>query len=67
MNRNKLVVPGSKDAMNRLKFEIANELGIDMGANQTARLNGTVGGQMTKRLVELGEKQIAGQNQNFQK
>ena len=67
MNRNKLVVPGSRQAMDKLKFEIANELGINMGANQTARLNGTVGGQMTKRLVEIGEKQLAGQNQNFQK
>ena len=67
MNRNKLVVPGSKEAMNKLKFEIANELGIQMGADQTSRLNGTVGGNMTKKLVELGEKYYAGQNQNFQK
>ena len=67
MNRNKLVVPGSRQAMDKLKFEIANELGIQMGADQTSRLNGTVGGQMTKRLVELGEKHYAGQNQNFQK
>lgn len=56
MSNNKLVVPGSKQAMERLKYEIANELGINLGADQTARLNGTVGGQMTKRLVELGEK-----------
>lgn len=56
MNNNKLVVPGSKQALENLKYEIARELGIELGADQTARLNGTVGGEMTKRLVELGEK-----------
>lgn len=56
MSNNKLVVPGSKNALENLKYEIAKELGITLGADQTARLNGTVGGQMTKRLVELGEK-----------
>ena len=53
---NKLVVPGSKQALESLKYEIAYELGINLGADQTSRLNGTVGGYMTKRLVELGEK-----------
>ena len=53
---NKLVVPGSKQALENLKYEIACELGITLGAEQTSRLNGTVGGEMTKRLVELGEK-----------
>lgn len=56
MNNNKFVVPGSKKALESLKYEIARELGIELGADQTARLNGTVGGEMTKRLVELGEK-----------
>lgn len=56
MNNNKLVVPGSKKALENLKYEIARELGIELGADQTARLNGSVGGEMTKRLVELGEK-----------
>lgn len=53
---NKLVVPGAKQALENLKYEIARELGITLGADQTSRLNGTVGGEMTKRLVELGEK-----------
>ncbi len=52
---NKLVAPSSKAALEKLKYEIANELGIHMGADQTSRLNGTVGGEMTKRLVELGK------------
>jgi len=53
---NKLVTPSSKQVLEQLKYEIANELGIEMGATQTSRLNGTVGGEMTKRLVELGKK-----------
>lgn len=59
MNRNKLVATGSKEAVERLKYEIANELGITLGAETMALKNGTVGGQMTKRLVELGQKTIA--------
>ncbi len=53
---NKLIVPGSKQAIENLKYEIANELGIKLGADTTSRLNGTVGGYMTKRLVELGKQ-----------
>lgn len=53
---NKLIVPGSKQAIENLKYEIANELGIKLGADTTSRLNGTVGGYMTKKLVELGKQ-----------
>lgn len=53
---NKLVVPGANQAVDQLKYEIARELGIELGADTSSRLNGTVGGEMTKRLVELGEK-----------
>ena len=53
---NKLIVPGSKELLDNLKYEIANELGITLGADTSSRLNGTVGGEMTKRLVKLGEQ-----------
>ena len=55
---NKLIVPGSKQAIENLKYEIARELGITLGADTSSRLNGTVGGEMTKRLVELGKQHI---------
>lgn len=60
------VVPEAKQALNQMKLEIANELGltnyekIDKG-NLTARQNGSVGGYMTKRLVEMAQQQMAGQ------
>lgn len=64
-NNNKTVIPEAKQALNQMKLEIANELGMtnyettDKG-NLTARQNGYVGGYMTKKLVEMAEKQIAG-------
>lgn len=67
MNNNKLVVPGSKQALENLKYEIAREFGITLGADTTSRLNGSVGGEMTKRLVELGERYYANTNGNISK
>ena len=64
-NNNKTAVPQAKQELNQIKLEIANELGmadyqqVDKG-NLTARQNGYVGGQMTKKLVELAEQQMAG-------
>ena len=62
MQNNKLIVPGSKQVLENLKYEIANELGIQLGADQTSRLNGTVGGEMTRRLVNLGKQYYANVN-----
>ena len=59
---NKLVVPGAKEVLENMKYEIAREMGIKLGADTTARLNGTVGGEMTRRLVRLGEEQIKRNN-----
>ena len=67
-NNNKTVVPQAKQALNQMKLEIANELGmvdyqqVDKG-NLTARQNGYVGGYMTKKLVEMAEQQMAGKGQ----
>ncbi len=64
-NNNRTVVPEAKAALNQMKLEIAGELGIanyeniDKG-NLTARQNGYVGGYMTKKLVEMAERQMAG-------
>jgi len=56
---NKLVVPGSKQAMDNMKYEIARELGVTLGPDTTARKNGSVGGEMTKRLVNLGKQRLS--------
>lgn len=64
-SRNKLVTPASKEAIERMKYEIANEFGVQLGADATARANGSVGGEITRRLVQLGQSQISG-NYNMQ-
>ena len=61
-NRNKLVTPGSKEAIDRMKYEIANEFGVNLGPDTTSRANGSVGGEITKRLVRLGQNQLSGSN-----
>ena len=52
---NKRSVSGSKQAVESMKYEIAKEFGVSLGADATAKANGTVGGEMTKRLVERGK------------
>ena len=59
---NKFVVPGAKQAIDRMKYEIASELGVNLGPDATSRANGSVGGEITKRLVRLGQNQISGSN-----
>ena len=61
-NNNKMVVPGAKQAIERMKYEIANEFGVNLGPDATSRANGSVGGEITKRLVKLGENQLRGSN-----
>ena len=56
--RNKLVVPGAENAINQMKAEIANEFGVQLGAGATARQNGSVGGEITKRLVKQAQQQL---------
>ena len=62
MNNSKLNVPGAKGAIERMKYEIANEFGVNLGPDATARANGSVGGEITKRLVQLGQNQLSGSN-----
>ena len=45
----------ARQAMDQMKYEIANEFGVNLGPDATARSNGSVGGEMTKRLVDLGK------------
>ena len=59
-NSNKLVVPGAKQAIESMKYEIAREFGVTLGPDATARANGSVGGEITKRLVERGMSGLTG-------
>lgn len=57
-NSNKLIVPGSKQVLENMKYEIAREFGVNLGPATSARLNGSVGGEMTRRLVQMGMNQM---------
>ena len=65
-SNSKLVAPQAKQAIEQMKYEIANELGVNLGADATARANGSVGGEITKRLVKMGVSQLGG-SYNVQK
>ncbi|MFD2681598.1 small, acid-soluble spore protein, alpha/beta type [Bacillus seohaeanensis] len=59
-NSNQLVAPGAQQAIDQMKFEIASEFGVQLGADATSRANGSVGGEITKRLVQMAEQQLGG-------
>ena len=60
----KMVVPGAKQAIERMKYEIANEFGVNLGPDTTSRANGSVGGEITKRLVKMGQEQMSRSSYN---
>ncbi len=54
------LVNGAEQAIDQMKYEIASEFGVNLGADTTARANGSVGGEITKRLVQMAEQQLGG-------
>ncbi|PRR78771.1 Small, acid-soluble spore protein beta [Clostridium liquoris] len=60
---NRVLIPEARQGLHRFKMEVANELGftdyenIDKG-NLTSRQNGSVGGEMVKRMVEAYERNL---------
>ncbi|MDV6379481.1 alpha/beta-type small acid-soluble spore protein [Sporosarcina sp. GW1-11] len=59
-NSNQLLVPGVQQAINQMKEEIASEFGVQLGPDSTSRANGSVGGEITKRLVRQAQQQMNG-------
>lgn len=60
---NKLLVPGIEQYLDQVKYEIAQEFGVNLGSDTFARSNGSVGGEITKRLVKQAQAQLSGKNQ----
>ncbi|MCP1146727.1 alpha/beta-type small acid-soluble spore protein [Lysinibacillus endophyticus] len=61
-NSNKLLVQGAENALDQMKYEIASEFGVHLGPDASSRANGSVGGEITKRLVQMAESQLRGSN-----
>ena len=61
---NRVEVPEARDAMDRFKMEVADELGVPLtngyNGNLTSYQNGSVGGYMVKKMIAEQEKQMAG-------
>lgn len=57
---NSLAVPGAQTALDQMKYEIATEFGVQLGPDATSRANGSVGGEITKRLVSYAEQHLGG-------
>lgn len=64
-NSNEKVISAARDALNNMKFEIANEIGVNLkpgyNGDLTSRQVGHIGGQMTRRMVAMAQKQMSGQ------
>lgn len=47
--------PEVQQLLDQLKQETSIEMGIELGVDQTAKMNGSVGGRMTQKLIQLGQ------------
>ena len=61
---NRVSVPEAKAALNNMKYEIANELGVNLkqgyNGDLSSREAGYVGGYMVKKMIEDYERQMSG-------
>lgn len=59
-NSNQSVVPEARGALDRFKMEAANEVGVNLkqgyNGDLTAKQNGSVGGQMVKKMIQKYEE-----------
>ena len=66
MSRNRVNIPGSQTALENMKYEIANQMNVNLKqgykGNLTSRENGTVGGYMVKKMITDFENQAAAKN-----
>ncbi|AMA74612.1 MULTISPECIES: alpha/beta-type small acid-soluble spore protein [Aneurinibacillus] len=65
-NTNQLLAPQARVALDQMKYEIAAEFGVVLGPDTTSRQNGSVGGEITKRLVQMAEQQLSGRTGRLQ-
>jgi len=61
-NSNSKVVPEAKEALNRFKYEVANEVGVTLkdgyNGNLSSRDAGRIGGNMVRKLIQQAESQM---------
>ena len=61
-NTSKMAVPQAKEAMDRFKMEVANELGVNLkngyNGDLTSREAGSVGGEMVRQMIKKQEESM---------
>ena len=62
-NSNSKVVPEAREALNKFKYEVASEVGVNLkqgyNGDITSRDAGKIGGNMVRKLIETAERQMA--------
>jgi hypothetical protein len=65
-NRNQVEVPQAKEALNRMKYEVASSLGINLNQGYNGNLStyeaGKIGGNMVKQMIQAAEQSLIGQS-----
>jgi hypothetical protein len=64
MARNRKVVPEAQYALDKMKYETAAEVGVNLkqgyNGDLTSRDAGKIGGNMVKKMIEMAERQLSG-------
>ena len=59
---NKKLVPEAMSALDKFKYEVASEVGVNLKAGSngdiSARDAGKIGGQMVKKMIEQAERNM---------
>ena len=57
----KTLVPEAKNYLNKMKYEVASSLGVNLkqgyNGDLTSQQNGSVGGEMVKRMINQAKGQ----------
>lgn len=61
-NTNTPASRGASQSLDQFKYEVANEMGLQLGGDRTSRENGSVGGQMTKKMIQFAEEHLKNGN-----
>ena len=61
---NKGTVPEAKSAMDKFKYEVASEVGVNLkqgyNGDLTSKQAGSIGGNMVKKMIQQAENQMIG-------
>ncbi len=61
-NRTRKVVPEAQDSLDKFKYEVAAEVGVDLkngyNGNISAKDAGKIGGNMVRKMIEQAENSM---------